>query len=138
MKCPVCRATYRSPGSKPQGSDPDASIPAALPDAAALNCRRCGLDLAPLIRLYDQAIWHHRQAIQSFNAGDYAIAIAHNNQALTLNTHHADFHALAGQLWMLQGDIIRAIAAWKTAQHLNPQHPTATVYLQQLWAIASV
>jgi tetratricopeptide (TPR) repeat protein len=136
MKCPVCRAPYRSPALKPQGADPEDSTPVTLP-AAALNCRRCGVDLAPLIRLSDQAIWHHRQAIQSFSAGDYAIAIAHNNQALALNTQQADFHALAGQLWALQGDMTRAIAAWKTAQHLNPQHPTATAYLQQLRAIAS-
>lgn len=137
MKCPVCRATYRSPELQRQGLDPEAATPDARSDTAAVNCRRCGVDLAPLIRLHDQAIWHHRQAIQSFNAGDYAIAIAHNNHALTLNAQQADFHALAGQLWALQGNAARAIAAWKTAQHLNPQHPAATVYLQQLAAIAS-
>ena len=136
MKCPLCRATYRSPEFKSQESEPDAAI-AAVRSAAALNCRRCGVNLAPLIRLHDQAIWHHRQAIQSFNAGDYPIAIAHNNQAIALNAQQADFHALAGQLWALQGDAVGAIAAWKTAQHLNPQHPTATLYLQQLAAIAS-
>lgn len=110
MKCPVCRATYRS----------------------GAICHRCGVDLTPLIHLHDQAIWHHRQAIQAFQSGDYATAIAHNGQAITLHTQQPDFHALAGQLLALQGDFPKAIAAWKIAQRLDPKHPTATVFLKSV------
>jgi tetratricopeptide (TPR) repeat protein len=112
MKCPVCRAIYR---------------PAPSP-----NCRRCGVDLSPLIRLHDQAVWHHRQAIQELQAGRYAEATVSNQQALALNASSDDFQALAGQLWALQGEFRPAIAAWKRARHLNPQHPTATRCLQGL------
>jgi tetratricopeptide (TPR) repeat protein len=93
-------------------------------------CRRCGVDLAPLIRLQDQAIWHHRQAIRAWQVGDYATAMVQNDQALQLDANNADFHAFAGQLWGLQGEVQHAIAAWKTACQLNPQQPTARQGLQ--------
>jgi Flp pilus assembly protein TadD len=119
MKCPVCRATYRPPEG---------------PEEATL-CRRCRVDLSPLIQIHDQAIWHYRQAIQAFKAGDYAAATHHNNQALALDHHNADFHALSGQILALQGEFWQAIAAWKTARQLDPQHPVATACLQCLTAI---
>ncbi|MBD2459921.1 hypothetical protein H6G89_02580 [Oscillatoria sp. FACHB-1407] len=137
MKCPVCRATYRA--TNVGGQKPAIGEESPSPDftPTPLNCRRCGVDLTPLIHLHDQAVWHHRQAIQAFQAGDYSAAIAQNNQALALHAHQADFHALAGQLWALQGDFAQAIAAWKIAHDLNPQHLTTTTYLQHLEAIAS-
>ncbi len=116
MKCPVCRATYHPPQAASQGHTP--------------TCRRCGVDLAPLIRLHDQAMWHHRQAIQAFKAGEIEAAIAWNSQAIALSFKNADFHALEGQLWALQGKLGQAIAAWEKARQLNPQHPTAHAALQ--------
>jgi tetratricopeptide (TPR) repeat protein len=113
MKCPVCRAIYR-------------------PSELSTDCRRCGVDLAPLINLYDLALWHHRQAIQLLESGDRVAAIAQNNQALTLHRSNADFHVLAGQLLALQGEFRQAIASWQKAQQLSPQHPKAGVLLQFL------
>ena len=118
MKCPVCRAPYQSKASEQ--------------NAPVLNCRRCGADLAPLIHLHDQALWHHRQAIQCFEAGDYDTAIAQNDQAIALHTQQAEFHALAGQLRALQGDFGGAIAAWRMAQQLDPQNPIVMIGLQIL------
>lgn len=112
MKCPVCRTLYRSLGS---------------PTPA---CRRCGVDLSPLIDIHDRALWHHRQAIASFQAGDYPAAAVQNDRALALYPHHPDFQAFAGQLWALQGKFAPACAAWQAAQRLNPQHPTASQCLQ--------
>jgi Flp pilus assembly protein TadD len=114
MKCPVCHAIYRPP---------------------APLCRRCGVDLAPLIRLYDQAVWHHRQALQHLQAGDDEAAIGQNDQAIALHYQQADFHALAGQLWARQGEFKRAIGCWQTAQTLDPKQPLAVAclaILQQL------
>jgi tetratricopeptide (TPR) repeat protein len=55
-----------------------------------------------------------------------------NNQAIALYASRADFHAFAGQLWALQGEFQRAIAAWKKAQQLEPNHPISTALLQSL------
>jgi tetratricopeptide (TPR) repeat protein len=121
MKCPVCRAHYRSSGV---GNSHSHSL------SDPLNCHRCGVDLSPLIHIHDQAIWYYRQAIQALQTGDYDTAIAWNNQALTLNNSNADFHALAGQLWALQGEFQWAIGAWEKAQQLNPQHPKVQTYLK--------
>ena len=117
MKCPVCRATYR-----PQRSPHP-------------NCHRCGVDLTPLVEIHDRAVWHHRQAIASFQSGDYATATIHNNRALTLYPNHPDFQAFAGQLWALQGEFALAYSAWKKVQQLNPQHPTASQCLLQLFQL---
>ncbi len=114
MNCPVCNANYRPP---------------------AVLCRRCGVDLSALIRLHDQAVWHHRQALQQGQAGQYAAAIAHSHQAIALHSQSAEFHALAGQLWALQGEVAQAVGCWQTAQALDPQQPTAVkglALLQQL------
>ena len=119
MKCPVCRAIYRSLGKEENSNSPSASL-----------CRRCGADLAPLIYLHDQAIWYHHQAIQALRSGDYRGSMQINNQALALYSNHADFHALAGQLWALQGELGAAIAAWQKAQQLSPQHVSASACLQ--------
>ncbi|MBE9181529.1 tetratricopeptide repeat protein [Oculatella sp. LEGE 06141] len=134
MKCPVCRATYHpaSRNRKPSGNEDNASLRASSP-----LCRRCGVDLSPLIHLHDQAIWHHRQAVQAFKAGDYPTAMSRNDQALALHFNHADFHILAGQLWALQGELGKAIAAWKKAQQLNPDHPMASALLQCLMEVAN-
>jgi tetratricopeptide (TPR) repeat protein len=127
MKCPVCRAAYRLPVQTGEnihlsGLDADRRLP----------CRRCGADLAPLIHLSDQAIWHYCQAVEAFQAGDYDTAIAYNQQAIDLHHHQADFHAFAGQLLALKGELGRAIAAWKIAQQLEPDHPTAETGLRFL------
>jgi len=113
MKCPVCRATYRPADGSP-------------------FCRRCKADLSPLIQIHDRAVWHYRQAIQFFVAGDYLAAQAQNERAIALNSNNADFHVLAGQLWALQGEFQRAIAAWKQAQRLKPLHPVPGNCLQIL------
>jgi tetratricopeptide (TPR) repeat protein len=129
MKCPVCRAIYRPvSASKELGVERgENTLPSKL-------CRRCGVDLSPLIHLHDQALWYHRQAIQNFKARDYAAATTQNNQALALYSNNADFHALAGQLWALQGEFRQAIKAWKKAQQLDPQHSTAGACLECLMA----
>lgn len=139
MKCPVCRATYRSSGVRAQGlgarENANPHTRNLLPDP--LNCHRCGVDLSPLIHIHDRAIWYHRQAIQALQAGDYPAATTWNNQALALNVNNAAFHTLAGQLWALQGEFRQALAAWEKARQLNPQHPTANAYLQGLEEIAA-
>ncbi|MGA7953387.1 MAG: hypothetical protein WCA07_07680 [Gloeobacterales cyanobacterium] len=129
MKCPVCRAIYRpASASKELGVESGENrLPSAL-------CRRCGVDLSPLIHLHDQALWYHRQAIQAFKVGDYAAAATQNNQALALYSNNADFHALTGQLWALHGEFRQAINAWKKAQQLDPQHSTAGACLECLMA----
>lgn len=113
IKCPVCRATYSPAYETP-------------------SCRRCRADLSSLIRIHDQAVSHYRQAIQLLKAGDYVAAQAQNDRALALHYNNADFHALAGQLWALQGEFQRAIAAWKQAQKLDPVHTIACSCLQIL------
>jgi Flp pilus assembly protein TadD len=109
LKCPVCRATYR-------------------PKASQL-CHRCSADLSRLVAVHDQAIWHYQQAIHQLKMGNDKGAQLDVEQAIALNRHNADFHALAGQLWARQGDFERAIAAWKQAQTLEPSHAVS----QYLW-----
>ncbi len=111
MKCPVCNAGYRPP---------------------APLCRRCGVDLAALIRLHDQAVWHQRQALQHYQAGAYAEAIAQTDQAIALQPQEADLHAFAGQLWAGQGQFERAIACWQIAKTLDPHQPLAIACLNIL------
>jgi Flp pilus assembly protein TadD len=116
MKCPVCRATYRSAEfSKPTEAPP---------------CHRCGADLSALIALHDQAIAHHRQAIAQFVAGDLTAAVAANNQAIQLHSQHPKFHALAGQLSALQGELGPAMRSWHMAQRLDPQNTTVSACLE--------
>lgn len=110
MKCPVCRAAYR-------------------PSPACL-CKRCGADLTPLVEIHDRAIHHYRQAITSFNIGAYDTAQAYLDQAIAIDHRNADFYALSGQLWALQGNFQQAIDAWKQAKQLDPKHPTAASCLQ--------
>lgn len=95
---------------------PALSDPAPKP----LNCRRCGIDLSPLIQLHDQAIWHYSQAIRAFHAGDYPTAAAQTQQALALDDNNAHFHALSGQIEALQGEFRRAITAWKKPRNSIP------------------
>jgi tetratricopeptide (TPR) repeat protein len=126
MKCPVCRATYRS--SSVVNSQLN-SQPHSLSNS--LNCHRCGIDLSPLIRIHDQSIGYHRRAIQALQEKNYSVAADWNHQALGLSNNNADFHALAGQLLALQGKFQEAIGAWEKAVKLNAQHPTARLYLQE-------
>jgi Flp pilus assembly protein TadD len=108
MKCPVCRATYRSTG----GSEPQ-------------PCHRCGADLAPLIRLHDRAIAHHRQAIALFAAGNLLEAMAENDRAIALHAQQPLFQAFAGQLWACQGNFDQAVRSWQLAQRLEPNNQIA-------------
>jgi tetratricopeptide (TPR) repeat protein len=129
MKCPVCRAPYRS-ASASFAASPFASE--ANPASRSQLCRRCGVDLSSLIQLHDQAIWHHRQAIQAFKVADYEAAAVSNNQAIAFWSSNADFYGFAGQLWALQGEFPQAIAAWKKAQQLDPQQTIAHAGLHYL------
>ena len=108
MKCPVCRAVYRS---------------------STGICRRCGVDLSPLICLWDRAIWHHRQALLQLQAGNLAMAKACNDQALALHRKNADFYVLAGRLLALEGDFLAASRCWKQAIAIDSRHPLAGQYL---------
>jgi hypothetical protein len=47
-----------------------------------------------------------------------------------LHSQQPNFHALAGQLWALEGNFAPAIAAWYTALHLDPENVTAKAGLQ--------
>ncbi len=117
MKCPVCRAVYRS--------SPEQS------------CRRCGADLSALIRVHDQAVWHYQNAIAALESNDLAHAQEQIGRALFLHSQNADFHAFAGQLWALQGNLQGAIAAWKKATALDSTHKTALDALQTVAALSS-
>ncbi len=119
MKCPVCRATYPSQQSTPA-------------------CRRCGADLSALIQLHDRALWHYRQSVAALQAEDYPAAQFQIEQALALDGRQGSFHALAGQIWALQGKWHPAIAAWRQAQRLDPSHPIAGACLKLLAAIAEL
>lgn len=121
MKCPVCRAIYR-----PSRITTDFRL------IASTSCRRCGVDLAPLISLHDLALWHHRAAIQSFQSGDLVKAITQNQHAIAIDSRNADFHVFAGQILALQGEFNLAIAAWHKAMEISPQHPKAAKFLQLL------
>ena len=119
MKCPVCRATYRA-GSQQTETEP------------SMRCRRCGVDLSPLIQIHDQALWHYRQALHWLHHKQYAEAHNQIEQALALQAQNADFYALAGRLWALQGEFGRAIAAWQQACQLDPNHRVAGECLQRI------
>ncbi|MDF5734002.1 MAG: hypothetical protein PUP92_40040 [Rhizonema sp. PD38] len=119
MKCPVCGAVYRSAMS------------------TASTCRRCKADLSDLIRLHDQAVWYHRQALYLLQQGNYAEAEANNKQALTLYSSNADFHALAGKLQALQGNFADAIASWQQALQLDSQNAIASTAIQMLKSVMS-
>jgi tetratricopeptide (TPR) repeat protein len=121
MRCPVCRAVYRAPQHQAESLDDSAH---------QILCRRCGADLTSLIHLHDQALWHHHQAIVFFRQRNYAQARVCNDWALALHSQQPNFHALAGQLWALEGNFAPAIAAWCTALHLDPENITAKAGLQ--------
>ncbi|MEH1966580.1 MAG: hypothetical protein V7K91_08810 [Nostoc sp.] len=61
------------------------------------------MDLSDILHLHNQAIWYHRQALYLFTQNSYSEAVAGNNRAIALYSSNADFHALAGKLWALQG-----------------------------------
>jgi len=113
MKCPVCRAVYRSSNG---------------------ICRRCGVDLSPLICIWDRALWHYRQALLQLQAGNLAMAKACNDQALALHRQNADFYVLAGRLLALQGNLSLASRYWKQAIAIDAKHTLAAQYLAFLKA----
>jgi tetratricopeptide (TPR) repeat protein len=120
MKCPVCGAVYRPPKESTGVGETSSS------------CRRCKADLSALLRLHDQAIWYHRQALHLCSQGYYAQAAAQNQAALALHYRNADFHALAGKIWALQGEFPEAIAAWQQALKFEPQNAFAGDCLQMI------
>ena len=128
IKCPVCRAVYRPTKAKLFVAASAEEVRTAL----ASVCRRCGVDLSPLIRIHDQALSYHRQALQFLQQGDYSKAKRNNEQAIALHQNSADFHALAGQLWALEGEFSLAAVSWQKAVDLNPQQPLASSCLQIL------
>lgn len=138
MKCPVCGVVYRptkgagEKSSKEQGGETDNKSSLLSPSSPAPNCRRCKADLSDLIRLHDQAIWYHRQALHLLSTGRYPEAATHNNQALALDYGNADFHALAGKLSALQGEWREAIASWQQALKFDPQNAIACNCLQMI------
>ena len=85
-----------------------------------------------MIQIHDQALWYYRRALRLLADGNYAEAKATNEQALALHHGNADFHALAGRLWALEGELQQAIASWRRALKLDPQHPSASCCLQSL------
>jgi len=93
--------------------------------------------LSDLIRLYDQAIWYHRQALDLLQQGHYAEAEANNNQALALYDSHAEFHALAGKLSALQGNFRLAIASMQQALKFDPQNAIACTFVQMIEVMAN-
>ncbi len=130
MKCPVCGALYRPPKEpgKPRG-ETESNISPLLP-APSPTCRRCKADLSDLLRLRDQAIWCHKQALDLFNQGRYPEAAKQNNRAIALYHSNADFHGLAGKLSALQGEFPQAIASWQKALKFDPQNAIAGNCLQ--------
>ena len=138
MQCPVCRAVYRPAkaklsvaASEPVSESASKSVEEVKTPVASI-CRRCGADLSPLIRIHDQALWCHRQALQRLQQGDYLEAKGYNEQAIALHQNNADFHALAGQLWALEGEFSLAVISWQKAVRLKPQQPLASSCLQIL------
>jgi Flp pilus assembly protein TadD len=116
MKCPVCRATYRVTDSIEQTKP----------------CHRCGADLAPLIKLHDRAIAHHRQAITHFTTGDLQAAMLANQKAIALDSQNSAFHAFAGQLFALVGEFDKAVRSWQVAKKLDPKNTLASNCLEIL------
>ena len=124
MNCPVCRAVYRPSrerGNRGEGENPQSPI-----------CKRCGVDLSPLIQVHDQALWYHKQALRLFADGNYAEAKATNEQAIALHHSNPDFHALAGRLWASEGEMQQAIVSWRQTLRLEPHHPSASPCLHLL------
>ncbi|WP_341532209.1 tetratricopeptide repeat protein (plasmid) [Nostoc sp. UHCC 0302] len=145
MKCPVCGAVYRPPkGSsgvrKQENNDYKEETATISPSLSTVShsptCRRCKADLSDLLRLHDQAIWYHRQALHLLPQGRYSEAATHNNQALALYYSNADFHALAGKIWALQGEWRQAIASWQQALKFDPQNAIACDCLQTIKLMA--
>ncbi|MBD2300966.1 hypothetical protein [Nostoc sp. FACHB-190] len=127
MKCPVCGAVYRPVRGGEQIQ--------ASPTPQASTCRRCKADLSDLLRLYDQAIWHHKQALDLLSQKRYSEAATYNNQALALHYSNADFHALAGKLSALQGKFREAISSWQQALKFDSQNAVADHCLQLMTKI---
>jgi tetratricopeptide (TPR) repeat protein len=116
MKCPVCRATYR-------GILGTGEIDPLQERSGAKSCKRCASDLSLLIQVYDRAIAYHRAAIAQFVAGDLQQAIENNAKAIGLHAQEPSFHAFAGQLFALQGELKLAVRSWKITQTLDPKYP---------------
>jgi tetratricopeptide (TPR) repeat protein len=144
MKCPVCGAIYR-PLKESRGSLEQKNVSytqettitsPSSPPTPSPTCRRCKVDLSDLLRLHDQAIWSHRQALYLLTQNRYSEAAAPNNQAIALYSSNADFHALAGKLWALQGEFKEAIASWQQALKFDPENAIAGDCLQMIKLMA--
>jgi tetratricopeptide (TPR) repeat protein len=133
MKCPVCGVVYRPTKTSKEAGENEIIVSISPP---SLTCRRCKTDLSDLVRLHDQAIWHHRQALSLFSQGRYSEAQLHNNSAIALHFNHADFHTLAGKLEALQGEFKQAISSWQQALKLDPQNVIAANCLQMIEVMA--
>ena len=129
MKCPVCNTVYRPTKTSQEGGG-DEELVSISP--SSLNCRRCKADLSDLIRIHDETIWYHRQALYLLSQGHYSEAKAYNNSAIALDYRNADFHALAGKLRALQGDFREAIFEWQQALKFDPQNAIACNCLQMI------
>jgi tetratricopeptide (TPR) repeat protein len=129
MKCPVCGAVYR-PTMESGEYKREQSNAVAPPQS--LNCRRCKADLSDLIRLHDEAIWYHRQALSLLQQDCYTLAEASNNQALALHYSNAHFHALAGKLSALQGNFSSAVASWQQALKFDSKNAIASTGLEMM------
>jgi tetratricopeptide (TPR) repeat protein len=129
MKCPVCGAVYRPTKTSQEGGGDEELVSISPP---SLTCRRCKADLSDLIRLHDQAIWYHRQALYLLSQGRYSEAGVQNHSAIALNYSNADFHALAGKLRALQGEWREAIFEWQQALKFDPQNAIACNCLQMI------
>ncbi|WP_373529007.1 tetratricopeptide repeat protein [Nostoc sp.] len=138
MKCPVCEAIYRpTKGNKGSLEQRNNDYTEESTILSPPTCKRCKVDLSDLLRLHDQAIWYHREGLDLLSQELYSEAAAHNNQALALYSSNADFHALAGKLWALQGEFPEAIASWQQAIKFNPENAIACDCLQMIKLMAT-
>jgi len=144
MKCPVCGTIYRptkeNKGLLEQRNNDyteESTIISPSSSPTPPTCKRCKVDLSDLLRLHDQAIWYHREGLGLLSQERYPEAATHNNQALALYSSNADFHALAGRLWALQGEFPEAIASWQQALKFNPENAIACDCLQMIKLMAT-
>jgi hypothetical protein len=96
MHCPVCRA------------------PLALPNAAAVQCRRCRADLSLLVALEKQRARALAAAYGNAARGEWRQVLAHARWAHVLRKDDESYRLLAAG-YLMQGDFARAWQCWQTA-----------------------